>query len=324
MTTLIRQGKTELALPPAKNQSAKVVSDNMDRMLIVLPSDRDRLQYAANAVTEVNGLNGDPSAGSVQMCVFNSFRMGLMFGPMGHCYLVPFKKVCTLVIGYKGYLELAYSNNFLQSVYAEIVLDGEEFKHWVDDGGPHVKHDIPLNRDECTRRNLVGAYCVYTTRAGGRGLRVLNRKQIDKLDSQQNVWKSNYQEMVRKSPLRACAKDWKLSPQMALAVAADEAAERGEFLHADGLQQPTGGGALSFDQPTEPADIPGETVPETGETETGTCDYDLLAVELARCNTPGDVKQFMDFWSDDETAVEMCGKRMMEICPKGTALFEKE
>ncbi len=149
-------------------------------------------QFLVAAMAEVNGL--EMANQSVQYCpnsivkaVFNCATLGLLFGPTrGHAYLVPFnkrgsdKKLVNLIIGYKGYIELAYRSNFLKTVDTEVVLSGEIFKARMTEGGRKLRHDLPIERRaEKNGSNVIGAYCIYSTIQGGNGMSVVTKAEID-------------------------------------------------------------------------------------------------------------------------------------------------
>lgn len=236
---------SSLIIPKAQNEYATKVADRIDDILTIASPDVagsfDRRQQMATAlVVAANELKKDscyPS--SVLMAAFHATYVGLTPGSaLGLAYFIPRKRKredrlarCQLEIGYKGFLDLAFGNQFLERCHAEVVLDGEEFKYWVDADGPQILHDIPnpLERpikNTHIRKHVRGAYCIYHPRSGGRGIRWLTRDQLDEVDTKSNVWASNYFEMCRKSAIRRAAKDWKLTQQMANAITLDEQAER--------------------------------------------------------------------------------------------------
>lgn len=196
-------------------------------------------QFLVAAMAEVNGL--EMANQTVQYCpnsivkaVFNCATLGLLFGPTrGHAYLVPFnkrgsdKKLVNLIIGYKGYIELAYRSNFLKTVDTEVVLSGEIFKARMTEGGRKLRHDLPIERRaEKNGSNVVGAYCVYSTIQGGIGMSVVTKAEIDAVKKDSETWNFSYPAMARKTAVRRAAKNWSLTEQLSAAIHLDEAAER--------------------------------------------------------------------------------------------------
>lgn len=218
-----------LILPEPKNDGAAWIGKSITRILPALPTRVDHKQFAASVMIAANELNGnecDPK--SVLMAAFNAARIGLMPGKaLGLCYFVPFKGVCTLIPGYRGYIDLAISNRYITHVDSEVVLRGEDFRHWTDEAGEHITHEMPIDRD-VKADNVIGTYCVYHVRAGGSGICVMNRKQIDHVKKDTPIWKQHFDEMCQKTVIRRAAKRWKITPDMAAAIHLDEQADREE------------------------------------------------------------------------------------------------
>ena len=222
-------------LPAAQNEGAARARELAPRIVTGLHRSADPVQFATAMIVAANELTKECDPNSVAKAAFACAQLGLLPGSaLGLAFFVPFwnkdrgVNLCQLVIGYRGFLDLAYDNDFLKDVHSDVVLRGEEFKHWTDTNGPQVNHDFPdpLTR-ELEKPNVVGAYGIYHTRNGGHGICVLNRKQLDKVDTGKNVWQFDPISMYLKSPIRRMAKRWKITPRMAYAVNWDEQAERG-------------------------------------------------------------------------------------------------
>lgn len=223
---------TALIIPTTRNTSAEKLAEKIDPILTCLPSAVDRQQFVTAVIVAANELNKPCQPASVLRAAFNCAQLGLLPGAgLGLAYFIPYKGVCTLVIGYRGFIDLSFSNDFLRDIHADVILRGEEFRQWTDSDGPHIQHEIPLDR-ELSRENVVGAYSVYHTQRGGAGVVVVPRKELDAVDRsgdpKSNVWKTRYCEMAKKTPIRRAAKFWKITPRMALAISLDETQERGE------------------------------------------------------------------------------------------------
>jgi len=222
---------TELILPAARNQLAESIIKVMDRMEPVIHPVLSKQQFATTLVVAVNQL--DPSkvsdANSVMIAAFNCAAIGLLpGGQLGLAYLIPRKGRVNLELGYRGFQELAFRNKHLKDVHAECVFAEEPFSWSITQDGPQLSHEPDPDRDPTQARELTRlVYCVYHTGAGGAGVRVVTRKQLDKIDSRKHVWASDYYEMARKSGIRRAAKDWQVSIDMMAAMHLDEMAEIG-------------------------------------------------------------------------------------------------
>ena len=230
----------QLPLPEAKNPGAALLVKSMPRLVQYLPDNMAARQFCMALVQEANKLDSDVVPISVANSALACAIVGLIPGPaLGHAYLVPFKnkgqKMCTFVPGYKGFLELAYGASWLADCQPEVILEGEEFLHWMDESGPKLSHNIPVNR-KLMHQNVVGAYCVWHSRHGGKGIEVVQRSELDKVDTQKNVWASEYVAMAKKTPVRRASKLWRQTRGLALAVQLDEQQEQGEVQEVEGVK----------------------------------------------------------------------------------------
>jgi phage RecT family recombinase len=217
-------------LPVPRNPGAEQLRANglIERLPEWLPDERLAKRFVMAVAAEVNRLDADVNPVSIVRTAFNCAVLGLLPGPqLGHAHFVPFKKECQLIIGYKGFLELAYGCGFLKDVQCEVVLTGEEYERWNDADGAQILHEMAVDRDE-EWANVRAAYCIWHATTGGHGIEVIGQKQLSKLKGRGNVWKSEPIEMAKKTPLRRAAKRWNLTSEMAKAVWLDEAAERDE------------------------------------------------------------------------------------------------
>jgi phage RecT family recombinase len=245
---------TELILPKFTHELSKSVGAELERIDGLLhPSIRTvpalRQQFWAQAIVEVNGLKPNTDMGSVLVAIANVCQIGLTFGKqLGHAYLVPFKGKATLVVGYKGFLKLAYESGFLDHITTELALKGEECKAWVDENGRHIHHVIPIDRAEPTPDNTLAAYTVFRTKSGhtdaviapGWDIRKINDDAVEKAAKWggRSVWQDNFGAMAMKCPIRRAAKLWDQTPELALAVHLDEQADRDEQQTNDAIEPP--------------------------------------------------------------------------------------
>lgn len=183
----------------------------------------------------VNKLPTDVDSGSVMIAAANAASMGLMLGGRYmQAFLIPRKlkgkRVCNLEIGYKGWLELAYQANFLDNIYCDVVLEGEKFSYGANENGFVLRHVPSLERDWSSaslRKSVTHAYCVFKTRTGGRSGFVVSRKQINQIDSGENVWASHFGDMCLKTPVIRAARFWKITRPIGMALELEACAETG-------------------------------------------------------------------------------------------------
>lgn len=227
----------------ARNQLAMVATKALtpERMMRVV----------ANAIRRTPAL---------QECEPMSFLGAMMFcaqmglepqSPLGLAYLVPFNKsmrtgqkdakgkdiwakikTVEVVIGYKGFKELARRSGEIKSMHGDIVYAGDEFSHEYG-SHQHLKH-IPCGSTETP----LGAY-FHVAFQGGEGHVYMTRAEIEAHrdryskgwqdavkngKTEDSPWKKDWEAMWIKTPCRRLMSrgDIPMSVEMMDALAADE------------------------------------------------------------------------------------------------------
>jgi recombination protein RecT len=173
----------------------------------------------------------DCAVESLLSSVAISCRMGLEIGgPMGQCYLVPYKDKCELIIGYKGLVALARRSGEIKSIEARAVFEGDEF-HYSYGVSPTLVH-TPCG--ETDPEKLKYAYAIANFKDGGFQMEVMGKKEIEKIRDLALVksygkgpWKDHPAEMWKKTPLRRLAKMLPMQAEVATRLDVEEKVERG-------------------------------------------------------------------------------------------------
>lgn len=225
------------------NEPVKLLWESLERMPNHLPSNHNAVQFMTAVVQEANACafaveakGHKLNAASLRKAAFNTAALGLMPGDaLGHAYFVPFKGVVQLIVGYRGFLDLAFRNNFLKGVNCEVVLQGEEFRRWNDSSGPQWNHEIDITRDreKTAWDEVVCAYCQYETKLGFTDTVIVNKKELDGIKRRQTrgknaIWADNPIPMALKTPLRRASNRWQFTRELSNARMLDEQAERGD------------------------------------------------------------------------------------------------
>lgn len=165
-------------------------------------------------------------------------ELGLEFGSLlGECYIVPFDDrrkgvtIATALVGYRGFVKLFYGSPRVSSVEARLVREKDVWE--VEYGSaPRLVHR-PGAGDIRQRGDIVAAYARVAFRDGGENFDVMDRAELDAIRSKAKgpTWRSNPDEMYRKTPVRRLAKYMDLSALARRAVELDTAEDmrRGEF-----------------------------------------------------------------------------------------------
>jgi recombination protein RecT len=163
--------------------------------------------------------------------------------PLGLAYMIPYGKECTLIVGYKGMLKMAYQSPSVKSINAHVVYANDGFS--INYGTNEVIEHTPNFEGE--RGELKGAYCVVQLKDGGVIQRYLPRVEILKARPkywEKTPWKTNEEEMWIKTAIRRTLKTAPLSPEafhdVQQAIAVDEAASRGatwQYREGEGMTE---------------------------------------------------------------------------------------
>lgn len=141
-------------------------------------------------------------------------------GRLGSAYLIPYGQKCTLVVGYRGMVDLAYRSGEIVSVGAQVVHENDDFT--AQEGFDlQVQH----KRTEDDPGPLRAVYAWANTRAGGAIKVLMYRREVDPIKraslskkrqgAPPTPWETNEEEMWKKTALRRLFKVCPLSPQKA-------------------------------------------------------------------------------------------------------------
>lgn len=154
--------------------------------------------------------------------------------PLGQAYLLPYMNKGTLEvqfqIGYKGLIDLAYRSGEVEVVQAHIVYENDEFafEYGLD---PKLSHK-PATEN---RGEPVAVYALFRTKSGGYGFEVMSmdavRKHAEKYSkaysSSYSPWKTNFEEMAKKTVLKKVLKYAPLKSDFVKGVVQDETVKTG-------------------------------------------------------------------------------------------------
>lgn len=133
--------------------------------------------------------------------------------PLGQAYLIPFKNKgvdeVQFQIGYKGLIDLAYRSGEVELVQAHIVYSNDDFEceYGLE---PKLVHR-PADSD---RGEPIKVYAMFKTKSGGYGFEVMSmddvRNHAEKYSQAYKTsfspWKTNFEEMAKKTVLKKVLK----------------------------------------------------------------------------------------------------------------------
>lgn len=198
----------------------------------------------------------------------------------GRAYLVPFfngkkqRSEAQLVIGYRGYVSLMHNTGLIKRVDARIVHKKDTFSYELG-ANPILKH-VPT--EEVDPGPLTHVYCVVEFLNGGVQFEVMNRHQVEShrkrsKQSDSGPWKTDFEEMARKTVIR---KAWKTIP-----VASERSARVAAIIDADGRADAGKAQDLGMQVDENETPTPDEQAPAAAQPSSG-------AAEAARAKLAGE------------------------------------
>lgn len=162
--------------------------------------------------------------------LLNAAQLGLEPNtPLGQAYLIPYKNKgileCQFQIGYKGLIDLAYRSGQVKCIQAQAVYSNDQFEYQYG-LDPYLVHK-PAFSD---RGELTYFYGIFQTVSGGYGFSVMSVSAMDTFaktyskgfDSGFSPWKSNYEEMAKKTVIKQALKYAPVKTEFLRALSTDE------------------------------------------------------------------------------------------------------
>lgn len=175
-------------------------------------------RIAITALTRTPKLQ-DCTPESLMKCLLDLSAMGLE--PDGRrAHLIPYGKECTLVVDYKGLVELVMRSGSVSSIHADKVCDGDEFE-W--DRGEVKKHKIDFRSK---RGESYAFYIIVKFKDGTEKHEVMTRDEVESIRKRSRAgnsgpWVTDFDEMAKKTVFRRASKWLPLSPEIRDAMEKD-------------------------------------------------------------------------------------------------------
>ncbi len=179
-------------------------------------------------------------------------------GRMAH--LIPYGNVCQLIFDWKGMVSLALRNGY-EVVYGDKVCEGDTFDARVVDGIKKINHSINYRQP----RGEAYAYYTVCQNDGHIDFEIMTKDEVEAIRERSRAknagpWRSDYDEMAKKTVIRRMSKRWDLMPEIRDVINADDDTPPGIG--------PAPVAAPLFKEPKAPAtDVESELVPEEPASE---------------------------------------------------------
>ena len=148
---------------------------------------------------------------------------------LGQAYLLPYRNhgqmECQFQLGYKGLIDLAYRSGEVSVIQAHTVYENDVFEYELG-MDPKLRH-VPAKAD---RGEAVAYYAMFKTKDGGYGFEVMSVDDLQRhaqrysksYGSGTSPWRSNFDEMAKKTVLKRALKYAPLKSDFVRGVAQDE------------------------------------------------------------------------------------------------------
>jgi len=181
----------------------------------------------------ISTINREPklaecSVESVLGCFMKCSALGLEpsnVDGLGRAYILPFgnknlrgQKEATLIVGYKGMIDLARRSGEIKDISARAVYENDEFSYSYG-LNEHLNH-VPAAKQS---KDLTHVYLVAHFKDGGHYINVMTKEQVDQVRNRSKAgtkgpWVSDYEAMAKKTVVR------RSFPYLPVSVQAQEAA----------------------------------------------------------------------------------------------------
>jgi len=246
-------------LPAPRNDDPVIrvraqLDKNRGQFATALPRGLDVDRFIRVAVTEMRRVPALQrcTIASVMGALMQAAQLGLEpDGLLGRAYIVPYNDQATLIVGYKGLIDLARRSGEIVSIEAHAVHDGDEFAYSF--GLDPVLRHVPADREGPGK--LVAAWALARFVGGGHQVDVMRAGEIEAIRRKSKAgnsgpWRDHYDEMAKKTVLRRLAKLLPLTPQAASHIAREELMDAGIAVPVE-----DNGGAIDVEE-SDPASLP--------------------------------------------------------------------
>ena len=190
----------------------------------------ERFTRIVLSAISVNPKLGSCTPQSFLGAMMTSAQLGLEVNtPLGQAYVLPYnnkgKMEAQFQLGYKGLIDLAYRSGEVEVIQAHVVYENDEFtcEYGLDPKLTHKPADS--NRGE-----PVKVYAVFKTKSGGFGFEVMSMEDVRRhaekyskaYSSSFSPWKTNFEEMAKKTVLKRVLKYAPLKSDFVRAVVQDD------------------------------------------------------------------------------------------------------
>lgn len=202
--------RDHLESPALLGQIAKVLPSHM--------SPERMARVAITAMTRTPKL-AECTQASFFKCLLDLSSWGLE--PDGRrAHLIPYGSECTLILDYKGIVELCFRSGFVKNIHADVVRAGDQFDFNLGKVRRHTPWAfLPVDNRPAEAGDIIAAYCVVEMKDDAIKYEVMTRDEIDGIRNRSKAgrsgpWVTDFGEMAKKTVFRRASKWLPLSAEM--------------------------------------------------------------------------------------------------------------
>lgn len=206
--------------------------DFRDQVAMALPKHLSPERFIRVAITATNRTPKlqECTPQSFFQCLLDLSALGLE--PDGRrAHLIPYKDQCTLIVDYKGMVELIMRSGNVSSIHADVVCENDVFEY---DLGQVKAHKIDFRKP---RGEVYAAYCVIENKDGSRRCEVMSKEEIESVRKRSRAanngpWVTDWSEMAKKTVFRRASKWVPMPPEVTDVLAKEDDNMRRERIAA--------------------------------------------------------------------------------------------
>lgn len=238
----------QVATQVAKPTVQSIVLQYKDQISMALPKHLTADRMARVALTEIrkNPKLGACDPYSFMGALIQCAQLGLEPGSgTGHAYLIPFKNQVQMIIGYQGMIDLAYRSGKVDSIYAMVVYDGDEFSYYIENGIQKMKH-VPNFSGPRDDESIKLVYAAAQIKNGGAVFVMMTVEEIRRIEKENrkgngmsDTWRKHFAAMAKKTAIRQLYKTIPRSVEMSETFAHTESEMRANPLEMRQIAEDT-------------------------------------------------------------------------------------
>lgn len=145
-----------------------------------------------------------------------------------HAHLIPYGDQCTLILDYKGIVDLVLRSGTVRTIHADVVHEGDRFIYSLGEVKEHTPHFLRTDAGKPEKPGkVIAVYCHIAFNDGGTKSEVMSVDEIEKVRTSSKAgnsgpWRDWWSEMAKKTVFRRASKWLKLSAEIADAFERDD------------------------------------------------------------------------------------------------------